>query len=428
MLVFISDLHLVDGTAGEHNVPSRAFGYFFQDVAASVTPRTEEIKLVFLGDIFDLLRTEKWFDFPVAERPWGTQETQIEAHANEIFEAIKNHPENFQTYTLLSGTLKDRFNLPCEPERIYIPGNHDRLCNKYPSLRTKVADFLGLHHNPTQPFAHSYQNVNYGVFARHGHEFDKYNYEGGRAYSQHDYLRVPIGDPITTELVAKLPYKMAERVATLPLTPQEKVNLRRNFEEIENVRPLAAIVDWFLYQVRQLRWLKEVIEEVVDEIIREFNNLDFVKGWYRDHDKWTNPFDEADRIQMVLYLLEKFKIFSTEKISSLLENAKDYFMTDDLLKAAPDEYLHLDSRVRYVVYGHTHEALTVPIRTVPQNSGNAEQVYLNTGTWRARHRQAEKDRSFITWKNMTYVFFYQAGEREADFPVFETWTGGLKTI
>jgi len=112
-------------------------------------------------------RPEQRFNFSVAERPWGTQETQIEVHANEIFEAIKNHPENFQTYTLLSGTLKDRFNLPCEPERIYIPGNHDRLCNKYPSLRTKVADFLGIHHNPTQPLAHSYQNVNYGVLARY---------------------------------------------------------------------------------------------------------------------------------------------------------------------------------------------------------------------------------------------------------------------
>ncbi|MBW1917068.1 MAG: metallophosphoesterase [Deltaproteobacteria bacterium] len=428
MLVLISDIHLVDGTAGDHNVPSRAFRYFFQDVAASVTPRTEEIKLVFLGDIFDLLRTEKWFDFPVAERPWGTKENETEAHANDIFAAIQNHPENRQTYALLSGSLKDRFGLPLEPLRIYIPGNHDRLCNKYPSLRAKVVDFLGLNHNPVQPFAHTFQDVNYGVFARHGHEFDKYNYEGGESYTPPDYLRVPIGDPITTELVAKLPYKITDRLATLPLTPQEKLSLRRNFEEVENVRPLSAVIDWLLYQVRQRRWLKEVIEDTVDEVIREFNDLDFVKGWYRDHDRWTNPFDEADRIQTLLYLLEKFKIFSTEKLSSLLVEAKNYLITDDLLEAAPKEYLHLDSRIRYVVYGHTHEALTVPLRTVPCNSGRAEHVYLNTGTWRARHRKAISDNSFISWKNMTYLFFYHAGEKETDFPVFETWTGGLKTI
>jgi hypothetical protein len=31
MLVSISDLHFVDGTAGEHNLPSRASEYFFDE-------------------------------------------------------------------------------------------------------------------------------------------------------------------------------------------------------------------------------------------------------------------------------------------------------------------------------------------------------------------------------------------------------------
>ena len=29
---------------------------------------------------------------------------------------------------------------------------------------------------------------------------------------------------------------------------------------------------------------------------------------------------------------------------------------------------------------------------------------------------------------MTYVIFYQEGERGNTFPVFETWTGALKTV
>ena len=29
---------------------------------------------------------------------------------------------------------------------------------------------------------------------------------------------------------------------------------------------------------------------------------------------------------------------------------------------------------------------------------------------------------------MTYVIFYQEGERDTPFPVFETWTGALKTV
>ena len=91
MLVFISDLHFVDGTAGEHNLSPRAFEYFFEDLAAiAAKPSNDikEIKIVLLGDIFDLLRTENWFGYPADERPWGTNEAAIEVHALTLFDAI----------------------------------------------------------------------------------------------------------------------------------------------------------------------------------------------------------------------------------------------------------------------------------------------------------------------------------------------------
>ena len=65
MLVFVSDLHFVDGTAGEHNVPTAAFEIFLEDISWAANRliddgrNVEEIKIVFLGDICDLLRTEK---------------------------------------------------------------------------------------------------------------------------------------------------------------------------------------------------------------------------------------------------------------------------------------------------------------------------------------------------------------------------------
>ena len=89
MLVFISDLHFVDGSAGEHNVPIEAFEIFLEDISWAANRlvddgrNVEEIKIVFLGDIFDLLRTERWFPFPESERPWGTNEKKIEAQIGE---------------------------------------------------------------------------------------------------------------------------------------------------------------------------------------------------------------------------------------------------------------------------------------------------------------------------------------------------------
>ena len=44
MLVFISDLHFADGTAGEHNLSSQAFEYFFDDLAAIANKPSNKIK------------------------------------------------------------------------------------------------------------------------------------------------------------------------------------------------------------------------------------------------------------------------------------------------------------------------------------------------------------------------------------------------
>jgi UDP-2,3-diacylglucosamine pyrophosphatase LpxH len=440
MIVFISDLHLVDGSAGEHNIPWRAFDYFFDDVIdlanrPSNKGKIKEIKLVLLGDIFDLLRTEAWVEpIPEAHRPWGSMDQEIEKNALAILNKIADHknPEkgvdNTKVLELIRTRvpkLKDRCKLDYSPILEYIPGNHDRLVNKpeYTELRTRVRECLGLVTTKDQLFSRLIFEPNYGVLARHGHEFDQYNYEGGSSFTEADYQKVPIGDPITTELIARLPYELAKQLRNTPLSPAEQDRIIENFQEIENVRPFSAVIEWLVYQVQQTGQLKELIEDTVDAVIKRFNELNFVKAWYDRHDKWLDPFDEADKIQAVLFLLEKFKIFPMEKLLSLAIKAKDFFYKDDLLEAVPDEFF-FDSRLRYVVHGHTHDPLVMPIGTRP----TGEQIYLNTGTWRGRYTKATRDSSFVSWKNMTYVIFYKPEERGTPFPVFETWTGTLKTV
>lgn len=431
MIIFISDLHFVDGTAGEHNVPTDAFKLFFEDIAGTADwlikdGRTiKEIKLVFLGDIFDLLRTEMWFGYPEDERPWGNNETKIETNANTIFDALLK--KNKATFDLLSGNLQDEYSLPVEPERIYVPGNHDRLCNKYQSLRGKVRQCLGIP-SLVSPFDHFFQDVNYGVFARHGHEYDKFNYEGGISYSYEGYMRMPIGDPITTELVAKLPWKVMQKKEIKKLPKKEREALKKNFQEIENVRPFSAVIEWLLYQVKKSLSLKEVIEDTLDEVVKEFNKLKFVEKWYKHHDKWYDFFDEADKIQSALFLLEKFKIFPLEKLMPLIDKVRKHLATDEHLEAASREYAHLDNRIRYVVYGHTHEPKQIAIRVIEGPEAPKEHVYLNTGTWRTRYYKSREDLGFIGWKNLSYIVFYNKEERETDVPAFETWTGSLKKI
>ncbi len=455
MLVFLSDLHFTDGSAGEHNLPTRAFDYFFDDlvtIAKKPSNNIKEIKIVLLGDIFDLLRTEGWFEAPEDERPWGNNETAIEDRASRLLDAIVEHRHGdmdnsatFRSIRLRVGDLQQDCNLSQPARLLYIPGNHDRLINKYSRLRVKVCDVLGIPrewHNPAYPFPRVYGesegDVAYGVFARHGHEHDKFNYEGGSSYTQVDYERVPIGDPITTELVSRLPYalerNLKEGASELwpDLSPaerdQEIRRIKMNFQEIENVRPLSAVVNWLLYKVRENRYLKEVIEDAVDNVVSYFDSLRYVQFWYARHDRWTSWRDEADQIQAVLFLLKHFKLYRTENLWDLAMQVKDRFVEDKHRKAASEEFPRLDSRIRYVVYGHTHDPLVAPLRSLPGYPHPVEQVYLNTGTWRTRHSQADYDHSFVSWKNMTYVIFYREGERAAEYPVFETWTGTLKSV
>ena len=288
---------------------------------------------------------------------------------------------------------------------------------------------LNLNPNSGFNFKYSYENVDYGVFGRHGHEFDKFNYEGGNKYRDEDYVRIPIGDPVTTELVAKLPYILMERVrADGNLSPEEQDTLQRNFQEIENVRPFSATLAWLLYRVREDRRLKEQIEDSVDQVIDDFNDLPFVKKWYERHDKWYNPFDEADKIQSALYFLEKFKVFSTEKLFELLGKIKKFFAKNELLAGANTDFSYLDNRIQYVVYGHTHEPIKIPLRVRTIDGKDQQQVYLNTGTWRKRYYECKESEDFIGWKEITYLIFYTKEEKpnELNLPVFETWTASLK--
>jgi UDP-2,3-diacylglucosamine pyrophosphatase LpxH len=73
MLVVISDLHFVDGTAGEQDVPWQAFeNVFLSDIAELADHNNaKEIKLLLLGDVIDLLRTRKWLETDTEDRPWG---------------------------------------------------------------------------------------------------------------------------------------------------------------------------------------------------------------------------------------------------------------------------------------------------------------------------------------------------------------------
>jgi len=428
MIVFISDLHFVDETAGKQNIPTSAFELFLTQIkthSEKTKNKDKELKIVFLGDIFDFLRTEEWFKEKEEDRPWGNNTNKMKKRATIILDKIaKKNKDTFKLFSKknLKNTFKDT-----EVETIYIPGNHDRLCWMVDALKEKAILLLGLNTNNEQNFKHFFSDSEHGVYATHGHIFDNFNYEGDTSYTDLDYGLVPIGEPITTEILAKIPYKLMDNIELInALSCEDVFRLRENFQELGNIRPFWATLKWLLFQVKENMALKDIIEDTVDEVMSEFNDLKYVKKWYKNHDKWYNPFDRADMIQAAIYFLEKFKVLSFEKLSGIIEYIIRKISANNDTDGAIKLFSHLDENIQYVVMGHTHFPSQQPLFLRKQDNGKVrESLYLNTGTWIKNFYACRDGNGFIGWKNMNYVIIYTPEEKpnKYDLPVFETWRG-----
>ncbi|MGO9661599.1 MAG: hypothetical protein ACLP7F_25000, partial [Acidimicrobiales bacterium] len=72
MLIVVSDLHFSDGTAGIHYLSEEVVRRELTALASRARYAcARDVKLVLLGDIYDMLRTEAWFEVPPESRPWG---------------------------------------------------------------------------------------------------------------------------------------------------------------------------------------------------------------------------------------------------------------------------------------------------------------------------------------------------------------------
>jgi UDP-2,3-diacylglucosamine pyrophosphatase LpxH len=438
MLIFLSDFHLMDGTAGAHHVEPGVFRSTFHDLAAhTIEAEAEDVTIVFLGDLYDLIRTEAWFHVDPSQRPWGTAPS--EQAAIDIFEAVV--AANEETFALLSGSLSEAFGFPCEPKRVYIPGNHDSLCNHYPALRRRVRETLAIGDGlGDAPFPRHVLDLEHGVFARHGQEFDPLNFEGSEALAEpsfipvpeEDYQRIPIGDLIACELASKIPPLVQEY---LPEDHQFRARLAERMRDLYDVRPLVGMVRWLSWQVSQFQEIeRNAINRAMHDASVSLQKNPFYKEWIGRHDK-SMRLDEADRVQMMLELLERFRPTEYERILTWADRVTKFERDRDRFSAAAiDDFARLDADaeigpyIYYVLYGHTHLARQRPIQVIGEPPNERYRVYFNTGTWRPTHRLLVDREGFASWKEITYTLVYRPGEIVSGgvpvpYPAVESWTG-----
>lgn len=422
MLVFLSDVHLTDGSSGTEIEP-RAFKKLTDLLTVIIgNPQEANIKnveIVLLGDIFDVIRSDFWLRLennnptnPI--RPWSEPNATdsanwtLQMYAEEIVRRIIANPRNQAAVDYLN-----KFKKTCTDRGVnlmlsYLIGNHDWLINRYPSTRQAIAKFLGMPPSAdyylTNEFYYVRPFADYAVIARHGDFYDPFNYEGDRNKSS-------LGDAIVIDLLNKFP-KEVEKDDEL----KDNQDLVKELKEIDNVRPLLEVPAWIQGVCNRYPGAEDRVHTIWNGLVDDFFQMNFVKA--RNH--W--------KLEMGLRFT---KGFSFARIQEILKSAiakKIYSAANDYRGFAYQEWALSQGEARYVVYGHTHHAEQVSLDIMtPTAGGTTESLYFNTGTWRRvfEHTVFDVDSfEFIGWYVMTFLVFYLPEEKERDRS-YEVWSASL---
>jgi UDP-2,3-diacylglucosamine pyrophosphatase LpxH len=431
MLVIFSDVHLTDGTSGTTIVPRafKKFGNILSDIIGDPKEaKIKEIQIVLLGDIFDVIRSRLWLrkqnqseNRPI--RPWSKPDEvdddpehwNVEEYTKKIVKAIIDHPNNQKIKGYLEQCQNEWAAKDVKVDFTYLMGNHDWLINRYDHTRLDIANFLGLPQPQWysgNPFPEIFLFDDYGVLARHGDYYDRFNREGDRNSSS-------LGDAIVIDLLNRFPEEAKNQ---LGLDDNDKLYLA--LKEIDNVRPILKVPAWVQGVCNYFPGVEEKIHRIWNDTVDQFLALDFVK----EHDRFGPDF--MDFLEMALRLTSSFSFARLQKILGNWVAQGLYQKLDDYRRFAYNEWALKKNQARYVVYGHTHKAEQIPLDTVDLPGPPEEmlkKIYFNSGTWRKVFEQTAFDvenYEFIGWHVMTFLVFYLQAEREVDRH-FEMWSASL---
>lgn len=461
MLIIISDLHLTDGTSGEI-ISDSAFRLFknrLSDMAYDASWRCDEnnkeyykpiehVDILLLGDIIDMIRSEKWNNSLDNMMPW-TRERQ-----DDFFENIEKITSgvlafNASSFRILKGIAEGDIVIPKEmrianeqekalekikykasDEKVtvkvdiyYMIGNHDWFFyikdQRINNIRNRVIDALGLANEKDKPFPYAYndnkaiQDIQeaHKVFAEHGDRFDKTNYQSPHRDAS------SVGDVVVIKLLNEIPKKIEEyiRKSEESAGSDEEIKIFiKQLREIDNLRPYSLAPAWISQVLKETKLDGEVVNkamrEALGEVLEKFRSNELIT-----EDRWLGI-----KMRLAEFVAEVFSIETLSTVIGHLGFTRDQF---ESYKQYAIE-ISKDEDKDFFVMGHTHYAEVVPMNSYVFNDEKRNKIYINTGTWRSVHFQGEADKSsFISYKTMSIAGFFKPDERKGR--AFEFWTGYL---
>ena len=225
MLVVLSDLHLSEDKSTHIGIrksyrnlsPDTYRTYLLELDQLAKANDIGHLDFVLAGDIFEITRSSVWLE--TEKRPYiDNDEISPGSDMEKIVLDILN---NIACEERVAGTLQlfqeIQNNFDAYVKLHLILGNHDRLLNATPSIRTRVRELLGLEPSATIFPSHLIFDDWLGkpfCLVRHGHEYDPTNFalniqklnEIPTSIPLSAYGNACLGDIITIEYGASLPW------------------------------------------------------------------------------------------------------------------------------------------------------------------------------------------------------------------------------
>jgi len=304
-------------------------------------------------------------------------------------------------------------------------GNHDWFFNlsgeEYDRIREQVIEALGLA-NPTGPFPYTPEESpeisdllkRYGVYGRHGDQFDSinFNHEAGRGFAS-------VGDAMTIDLLTRFPYEVRNRLGS-----DVPISFSEGLKELSNVRPALVTPMWvnnLINHHAEDRDKADIIKQIWDEAAERFINLPFI----RQNDKFL-VLDTVDGLETALLLAKGLSFSAIEKLAGWVNQKIRTGNRISIAEYALKEPAYLDGSAQFIVYGHTHFHEILPLNSDTIDGKPFNQIFINSGTWHSYHDmtlQAPSKLKFVGMHVMTYLAFFKGDERRGRR--FEAWSGSL---
>jgi len=441
MLVIVSDLHLTDGTAAPtlHPAALDLLTVRIRDLAQHASWRADgvyrplsRIDLVLLGDTLDLVDSARWLRS--ATRPWHDSQAPatVEVVCGIVDDILRHNSRSLSALRALAAEGSVRLpthsgypGRPVEEQPVavrihYMVGNRDWLMHSagsdYDLLRRKVARHLGLAgsaggvwpHDPSESGELLEVLRRHRVVARHGDVFDPISFSAHRDESS-------IGDALLIELLGRFHLSLAHELAGE--VPDAAL---AGLENMHHVRPLTAVPHWLSSMLA--RWcpaaaLSAKIESLWNELADALLAIPAVRDMAAHNHLPLDDLREALALRTGPAADRRAAIAACRR----LEARQGAYARHALAEAD-----FRNRRARYIVYGHTHRAETVPLEASHADAFVLNQLYFNAGTWRrVLHPTVHTDgpTEFMPIEHFTCLAFYQGDERGGR--PFETWSGTL---